>query len=162
MRHLRSMPGLSERNVQLAGLDFCMEALLKQDDGIARICGDMLELPFVSGSFDIIVARQVIDGYPAGEISRLSASFSHILKDGGILVLDARGPLDTRAETHASDAAEGQRHHSYFSRQKLIDIFAPFSAEEWEEDFRCRNTLSGRMVTHNISVLFRKKKALRP
>ncbi|MBX8638496.1 MAG: methyltransferase domain-containing protein [Thermoplasmata archaeon] len=162
MRHLLAMPELRESAIEATGMDFCMDALLTHDDGAIRVCGDMLNIPFVPESFDIITSRQTLDGYSAREISMLSACFFSILREGGMLIIDARGPLDTRA----GSTAVGEEHtpglrNSYFSRLELVKLFDLFSAVEWEEDFRCRKTPSGkRLITHNISLLFRKGKVL--
>ncbi|MBX8635332.1 MAG: methyltransferase domain-containing protein [Thermoplasmata archaeon] len=160
MRHLLAMPELRENAIEVMGLDFCMDALLSHNDSIIRICGDMLNMPFIPGCFDIVTSRQVLDGYSAREISLFSASCLSVLREGGILIIDARGPFDTRARSAAFGKEDTEGHRSsYFSRPELIEFFAPFSAVDWEEDFRCRKTPSGkRLITHNISLLFRKGK----
>lgn len=157
IRHLLATYSARREAIDIAGLDFCMEALQLQHEHSAEICGDMFSLPFKPECFDMVIARQVLEGYSSDDISRLSDGFFKVLRNGGNLILDARGPMDSRAAGTGSSLCCGSSTNSFFSRNELIRCFASFTAVDWEEDFRCRKTPSGeRLITHTVSMLLRK------
>jgi SAM-dependent methyltransferase len=158
MRHLRSMGFLYQRDMpEVTGVDVCMEALLRCR-GLQIICSDMFLLPFSPGSFDVIIARQVLDGYSRREIRLLSLSFSEVLKEGGILIIEERGPLDSRAR-HSLHAAETDNMAAcrFLPRTELGELFTLFSVVDWEECLRRRSTPAGNvLVSHEVSLMLRK------
>ncbi len=164
IRHMLAMPELLGRGIDVTGLDFCMEALLSVDGGAGRVCGSILSIPFIPECFDVIIARQVLDGYSRSDISRISACLFNMLTENGILTLDTRGPMDTRNGSLTVNGKCGiGSQASFVSRAELVSLFAPFDAVDWEEAFRRRTTPSGeKLITHNISVIFRKGKAVQP
>ena len=160
IRHLHSMKFFAERNIpDVTGVDICMEALRRCKKGMQIICSDMFCLPFPSFSFDVILTRQIMEGYEKEEIQQLSLSFSAVLREGGFLIIEERGPMDSRAR-HSFKASEtgGHRACRFLSRQDLTELFAPFALVDWEECLRRRNTPAGnKLVSHTVSLLLRKR-----
>jgi len=60
-----------------------------QDEIWSLICGDAMNLPFHDGSFDTLVTFHCVRHLTAPERTRIFREFSRVLRENGILVIDA-------------------------------------------------------------------------
>jgi malonyl-CoA O-methyltransferase len=67
----------------IVAMDFCMP-MLSQVSAAARVCGDMMRLPFAQDSFDVVISGLAL-GHASG-VHQWMAEVSRVLKPGGILL----------------------------------------------------------------------------
>jgi 2-polyprenyl-6-hydroxyphenyl methylase / 3-demethylubiquinone-9 3-methyltransferase len=69
------------------GLDLCASALGKaRQHGVTAVQGDAAALPFPDGTFDVVVAGEMLEHVP--DAPRVVAELSRVLAPGGTVVLD--------------------------------------------------------------------------
>ena len=78
---------------------------------------DIAALPFVSGSFDMLLSMDVVVHFPRGEEDRPFAEFARVLAPGGMAVIRVSA-LDALRSRHSQFAHERQR----FTRGRLVAL----------------------------------------
>jgi SAM-dependent methyltransferase len=79
-RHFRDL------GADVIGLDGS-QGMLARANGLDRVRGSALRLPFASESFDSVLAIEVFEHIPSAGISRTLAEANRVLKPGGRLVI---------------------------------------------------------------------------
>jgi ubiquinone/menaquinone biosynthesis C-methylase UbiE len=79
---------------QVVAMDFCVP-MLRQVSAAARVCGSMMQLPFASQAFDVVISGLAL-GH-AGNVHEWMGEVSRVLKSGGTLLYSDFHPEAARA-----------------------------------------------------------------
>jgi SAM-dependent methyltransferase len=82
------------RAANVVAVDFCMPMLM-QVSGAARVCADMMHLPFAADGFDVVISGLALAH--ATDIYRWMAEVSRVLRRGGTLLYSDFHPEAARA-----------------------------------------------------------------
>ena len=98
-------------------LDLQTEALrYAKESGVSLLTqGDVAALPFRSGTFDAVIALDVIAHFPRGQESRVFQELARVLAPGGLVVLRVAA-LDFLRSRHSEFTFERQR----FTAKRLL------------------------------------------
>lgn len=92
----RYLPLLAKAGARrVVGLDMCQAMILAHRDAFPRVCGDAVQLPFASGSFDVVLAALMV-----GDIADLDSwavEMQRVLRPGGHLLYSDFHPSWTHA-----------------------------------------------------------------
>ena len=138
------------------GADASLSALLvaSRRNGIWPVLCDMFAQPFASESFRLIYARNVLEGYSASAAADLSREVYRLLRKGGFLLVEERGPLDRGIETSDQTSLRGRDDSE--GRKSFAAIFSQFSTISFSEQIRRRRTAGGTVIIHTTAAVFRK------
>jgi SAM-dependent methyltransferase len=88
--------------------------------GVERaVQGDIRELPFADGAFDLVMSVDVLTHLPRGQEQLAAHELARVLAPGGLLVLRTAA-LDILRSRHSQFACERQR----FTRRRLMGLVA--------------------------------------
>ncbi len=74
------------RGAEVVGLDLSA-AMLRSADGLTRVRGSARRLPFAAGSFDRVVAVEVLEHLPPAAWDQVLAEIRRVLAPGGVLAV---------------------------------------------------------------------------
>jgi SAM-dependent methyltransferase len=110
-----------ERGLPVVPLDLGWEGLeYGRSLGLRdQVQGNLAELPFADGAFDLVLSLDVIVHFPRGEEHRAARELARVLAPGGLLALRVSA-LDILRSRHSEFAFERQR----FTRRRLMGLVA--------------------------------------
>lgn len=122
--------------------------------GMNVVRGDVFHLPLASVTFGYVYARNALQGYSPGIADMAAAEISRVMRNGSVLLIEERGPLDR------VPVPSGQRHG--FPQMKpapaVLDAFRhQLDLKAISEEFRKRRTSLGTVIVHSITAMFIKK-----
>jgi SAM-dependent methyltransferase len=111
-----------ERNLPLTAMDYSAEGLrYGAAEGLERASqGNLLELPFASGIFDLAMSFDVLQQFHPGEERRALDELARVVKPGGILALRVSAFPALRSR-HSEFVRERQRYTRPQMRRMLQD-----------------------------------------
>jgi SAM-dependent methyltransferase len=109
------------RNWPVVPMDISYDGLrYARTMGVERpVQGDVRELPFADGAFDLVISLDVLVHMRRGEEQRAARELVRVLARGGLLAIRASA-LDCLRSRHSEFVFERQR----FTRRRLTDLFA--------------------------------------
>ena len=115
----------SERSWPMFPLDISTEGLrYARALGVAApVQGDIRNLPFADGTFDLVVSMDVLVHITRGEEAAPVRELVRVLRRGGLLVVRAAA-FDWLRSRHSQFVSERQR----FTRRRLVDLFTAAGA----------------------------------
>ncbi len=122
--------------------------------GFNGVLADMFHLPFDNGAFDFIYSRNAFQGYPADRLKMLGPGITRLLKNGGSIGVEERGPLDRLGIEEAIDFASS---HDFMGTDSLTEIFSDLEVAAATEDLHKRKTKNGTVVAHTSTVILVKR-----
>jgi SAM-dependent methyltransferase len=110
-----------ERKLPVIPLDYSGDGLRHARDLGVRdpVQGDIRQLPFPSGAFDLVLSIDVIAHLPLGEEISAARELARVTKPGGLLVVRTSA-LDILRSRHSEFAHERQR----FTRRRFRELFS--------------------------------------
>ncbi len=110
-----------ERKWPIVPMDFSGHGLrYARELGVTRpVQGDIREMPFAGGAFDLVISLDVIAHMPDGDEHRAARELARVTRQGGLLVVRTAA-LNILRSRHAEFAHERQR----FTRRRLMGLFA--------------------------------------
>jgi SAM-dependent methyltransferase len=102
---------LADRGFQAVGIDIspvAIERAQRSHPGVEFVVGDVLELPFEDGSFDVIIDRGCFHYMAPGDRSRYEAEAWRVLRPGGRFLL--RACLSSNGVPNGMSAGIVRRH----------------------------------------------------
>ncbi len=118
--------------------------------GLDALRGDAFSLPFSTGLFSLVYSRNALHGYSDSSIEAYGIEIARVLKTGGILALDERGPLD---RTGLPPPRTGR----ILGSPEFIRLLGSLEPLLWSDEIRKRRTRHSAMFVHGCSVVFVKK-----
>ena len=111
----------SERHWPVVPMDISGEGLRYASGMGLRnpVRGDVCELPFAGGSFDLVISADVLVHVPRGEEHRAAREFARVLAPGGLLAVRVAA-LDVLRSRHSEFVGERQR----YTRRRLMGLAA--------------------------------------
>jgi SAM-dependent methyltransferase len=155
-RHLVYLSGLG---YQVTGLDRSFWGLrrsktwlIREEQRFSLACADMVYLPFLSSSFDAVIAIQVMHHNLVQDIRRTIAEVHRILrKDGSFLLSVANFPsaehwkdVYVEVEPHTFVPGHGIEKgipHHFFEEEELKEFLLPFVVQRMSVDASTRKHL---------------------
>lgn len=122
--------------------------------GFNGVLADMFHLPFENEAFDFIYSRNAFQGYPAERLEMLGTEITGLLKSGGFICVDERGPLD---RLRIEDAIDFASLGDFMGTHILAGIFSGLEVAAASEDLRKRKTKNGTVVVHSSTVILVKR-----
>jgi SAM-dependent methyltransferase len=109
----------TERHWPVVPVDISQEGLrYAREMGVENpVRGDICNLPFADGSFDLLISTDVLVHLPRGEEPKAVREFARVLERGGLLVLRVAA-LDVLRSRHSEFIEEHQR----FTRRRLMGL----------------------------------------
>ena len=109
-----------ERHYPLVPMDISADGLrYAREMGVERpVQGDIANLPFAAGAFDLVLSIDVLAHMPRGMELAAASEMTRVLAPGGLLVVRTSA-LDILRSHHAEFAHERQR----FTRRRLVALF---------------------------------------
>ena len=110
-----------ERHWPVVPMDISRDGLrYAREMGIENpVQGDISDLPFADGSFDLLISMDVLVHLARGEEHKAAREFARVLARGGLLVLRVSA-LDVLRSRHSEFVLERQR----FTRRRLMGLVA--------------------------------------
>jgi SAM-dependent methyltransferase len=158
---------LKMRGFDVVGMDVSLKALRmlsesskSRDVEIDILAGNIFQLPFTDGSFDIVWCYGVLQHLLSKERESAICEFKRILKTDGHLFLDVFGKDDMRyggieVEPDTFSRSNGIVYH-YFDKNEIEQLLRDFSCRII--DTRKEKCFKGKFYTrHMISVIAKKE-----
>jgi len=158
---------LKMRGFDVVGMDVSLNALRmlseskkSRDAGIDILAGNIFQLPFNAGSFDIVWCYGVLQHLLFKERESAIREFQRILRTEGLLFIEVFGKDDMRyggieVEPDTFSRSNGIVYH-YFIKDEIEGILSGFSCRIIE--IRKKKCFKGKFYTrHMISVVAKKE-----
>jgi tellurite methyltransferase len=130
-------------DASLAGLEYTRQAA--EEEGLALIFerGNMTELPFPDGSFDYVLALNVIYHGDENVVRAALSEIRRVLKPGGVYQGTMLSKRNARCgegrqvapNTYVKDGGDGDKQHPHFycNAAELVDLFQEFEVLALED-----------------------------
>ena len=146
-------------DVSLAALRMLSESSKSRDVDIEILAGNIFQLPFTDGSFDIVWCYGVLQHLLSKERESAISEFQRILRKEGLLFIEVFGKDDMRyggieVESDTFSRKNGIVYH-YFDKDEIEGTLNDFSCRIIET--RKKKCFKGKLYTrHMISVVAKK------
>ena len=148
---------LAKRATRLIGVDLDMEGLKKHPTVMGKVFGNLEDLPFAAGSFNVVTANMVVEHLSAPE--KVLREVFRVLRPGGIFVFhtpNARcvvvrvsARLPQAVKTLAARVLEGRKAEDVFPTFYRMNTEGAIRQQMAKTDFQLRQlrTISSSAVT---------------
>ncbi len=111
----------AKRKLPIIPMDLSAEGLrFGRQMGLERaLQGNIVDLPFGAGVFDLVISIDVMQQLQHGDERRAAAEFARVLRPGGLLALRVSA-LDILRSRHSEFVFEKQR----YTRERLMRVFS--------------------------------------
>jgi ubiquinone/menaquinone biosynthesis C-methylase UbiE len=152
--------GVVGMDVSLKALRMLRESSISRDVDIDILAGNIFQLPFTDGSFDIVWCYGVLQHLLSKERESAISEFQRILRTGGLLFIEVFGKDDMRyggieVEPDTFSRSNGIVYH-YFDKEEVEGSLSEFSCRIIET--RKEKCFKGKFyMRHMISVVAKKR-----